>query len=246
MKRYVFSALAFAVGFLPLAAAAQTEPGARPGSANPVLTVTGQGTVSRAPDQATVGLQIVTNNDAAATATSQNNTAYNALRARLSSLGIAESAIHTRSYNVSFVPKPTDNSGYKPPRTGYIVTRSLDVSLNDLSAVGRAIDAAVAAGVGEVSGVSYGFRDRHAVYNEALAAAVRDAASQAAAIAAAANLKLGGIRAINAGGGPGPRPLQVMGRVMAASMPAPSPPTEIQPSDIDVSANVTIVYELQR
>ena len=235
-----FSVLALLlVAAFPANAVAQTQR-----AQTPIITVTGQGTISRAPDQATLALQIVTNNDVAATATSQNNTVYNALRSRLASIGIAESALHTRGFNVNFVPKPTDATSFKPPRTGYVVTRSLDVTLNDLTAVGRAIDGAVAAGVSDIGGVSYGFKDRRAVYAEALAAAVRDAGTQANAIATAAGLRLGPIRAINAGGSVVPRQPVLMGRAMAAN--AAPVPTEIQPSDIDVSASVTVTYDLVR
>ena len=208
----------------------------------PTLSVSGQGTVSHAPDQATLSLSIVTNNDAAVTATSQNNATYNALRTRLAAAGVPESALHTRSYNVNFVPKPQDNAGYKPPRTGFIVTRSIDVTISDLTAVGKSIDAAVAAGVSEIGGVSYGLRERRGVYASALAAAVQDAEAQATAVAAAAHMRLGGIRSIAAGSAYVPPVVQPMMRAAAAA-PAP-PPTEIQPSDVDVRATVNVTYYL--
>ena len=234
-------ALAVVCAAFPLGAGAQPRP--TPAPERPTLTIGGQGLISRAPDRATLGCQIVTNNDSAATATSQNNTIYNGLRSRLTALGIPESAIRTQSFNVNFIPKPTDASSYKPPRTGYVVTRSLGVTIDNLDLVGRAIDAAVAAGVTDLGGVSYGIRDTRGAYAQALAAAVRDAESQASAIAEAAHLRVDGIRAISTGGYvPPPMPLQALGRVAAA--PA-NVPTEIPPSNIDVRASVSITYYLR-
>jgi uncharacterized protein len=226
---------------LPLGAGAQPRP--TPPPEGPTLTISGQGLISRTPDRATLGCQIITNNDSAATATSQNNTIYNGLRSRLTALGIAESAIRTQSFNVNYIPKPADSVPYKPPRTGYVVTRSLGVTIDNLELVGRAIDAAVAAGVTDVGAVSYGIRDNRGAYAAALAAAVRDAESQATAIAEAAHVRLSGIRSISTSSfAPIPVPLVALGRVAAA--PA-NVPTEIPPSNIDVRASVNITYYLR-
>ena len=246
MRTFVSSAgaaaLAVILAVAPRAAAAQTRPPAPP--EGPTLAVSGEGTVSRSPDQAIVTAQIITNNDVAATATSQNNATYGGLRTRLNAIGIPESAIKTNFFNVNFIPRPADAASYKPPRTGYVVTRGLSITINELDAVGRAIDAAVAAGVTDVGGVSYGLRDRRAVWTLALAAAVRDAQTQAAAIAEAAHMRVAGVRTINAGGyfAPVPAPLQMAGRMSAAA--APNVPTEVQPSNIDVRATVSITFNL--
>lgn len=237
------AALAALLALAPLAAGAQTRPPAPP--EGPTLSVSGEGTVSHSPDQAIVNAQIITNNDAAATATSQNNTIYNALRTRLNAIGIPESAMKTNSFNLNFIPRPNDAATYKPPRTGYVVTRSVSITIDQLDAVGRAIDAAVAAGVTDVGGVSYGLRDRRALWSLALAAAVKDAETQATAVAAAAHLRIAGVRTINAGGyfAPVPLPMQVM---RASAAPAPNVPTDVQPSNIDMRATVNVVYNLSR
>jgi uncharacterized protein YggE len=220
---------------LPLAAAAQPTP------LRPTLTVAGQGSVARAPDQAVVSVDIVTNDDSAAVATSQNNAAYNALRTRLATLGLGDAALKTRSYNVRFVPKPDATSTFKPPVTGYVVTRSIDVTQNDVNAVGKTVDAAVAAGVAGVNGIAFTLRDRRALYAQALAAAMRDAEAQAGALADAAHMRLAGIRTISAAPSDiSPQPLRQVSRMAAAPVP-----TEIQPSDVEVRASITVTYYLQ-
>lgn len=206
------------------------------------LTVWGQGTIERDPDRATLTLSVVTNDDSAAMATSQNNQTYNALEGRLHGIGLTDAAIHTRSFGITYVAKPAANAPYKPPRTGYVVTRVLSITLDNLTLVGRAIDAAVAAGVPEVDGVGYGLRDQRSAYDAALAAAVQDAQAQAAAIAQAAHVHLGAIRTIESGSMPVFQP-QVI-RALAVAAPAPPVPTEITPSQVEIQATVRVTFLL--
>ena len=142
---------------------------------------------------------------------------------------------------MNFVPKAPDGNGYHPPQTGYIVTRGLSVTLDNLDAVGRTIDAAIGAGVTHLGGVSFGLRDQRGAYASALAAAVKDAEEQASALAGAAHLHLGPVRTINAGGYNPPVPTPVFRAMAAASVAAP---TDIPPSEVDVRANVTVTYAL--
>jgi uncharacterized protein len=205
----------------------------------PNLTVTGSGTVSRDPDRATLLLSIITNDDSATNATSQNNRIYNAVTGKLHGLGIAQSSISTSRYDVSFVPKPSAGENYKPPRTGFIVTRSLSITIDNLSSVGSTIDAAVGAGVTQIDGVAFGLRDDRNAHAAALAAAVHDANAQAAAIAQAAHLRLGAIRRIATGEAPQIGPVRLQALALKA---APAVPTEIAPSQVNVHATVTITY----
>ena len=225
-------ALTFALvlGCVPQTAGAQ---------ATPHVSVTGQGTVVRDPDRATLAATIVTSNDVASTASSQNNATYNALVARLRPIGIAQAAVRTTSYSITFVPKPSSDATYKPAHTGYVVTRSLAITIDNLALVGRATDAAVAAGVEQIEGVSFGLRDERAAYAAALAAAVADASMQASALAAAAHMRLGAVRAITTAS-----PLRSPMPLALAKTAGPSVPTEIPPSEIEVQATVSVTYTL--
>ena len=207
--------------------------------AAPNIRVTGQGSVSQAPDRASLNVSIVSNNDQAQAATSQNNATYATVVGRLGGLGIAERDIHTSSFNITFVPKPEATAQYKPPRTGYIVTRQLAVTIDNLTLVGRAIDAAVAAGVTQIDGVSYGLRDTRSAYAKALAAAMHDADLQAAALADAAHLRLGAVQSITAGGTLPPTPTPQL-RALAAEVQ-----TTIPPSDVQIHASVVVTYGVQ-
>ena len=205
------------------------------------VTVSGSGTISRDPDRAMLSVSIVTNDSVASTATSANNRLYNALVDRMRGAGIAAAAIKTTSYDLNFVPKPPPGDNYKPPQTGYIVTRGIAITIDNLSNVGGVIDAAVAAGVTQVNGVSYGLRDERGAHSAALANAVEDAAAQAAAIAQAAHMHLGAIRRISSVQS---SPV-FAARALTMAVKAPAQvPTEITPSAVEVHATVTVTYAL--
>jgi uncharacterized protein len=215
---------------------AQTMPQA------PTLTVTGHGTVDRMPDQAIVSFSVVTNDDVAAKATSANNATYNALVSRLGGLGLGASAIKTTGFDVNYNPRPPQPNPQFPQRFGYLVTRNVSVTTTRTDQVGAVIDAAVAAGVTNVNGVRFGLRDNRAAYRDALTAAVGDAEQQARALADSAHARLGRIQHIAPVGPllPGPRPI-AFGRVGTAAAPVP---TDVQPSDLNIQASVTVTYQI--
>lgn len=245
----------FFAAALLLATAAGTAPAAAnvPTAFQPiVITVTGQGSASQAPDMATLSANVVTNDDAAARATSENNSVYQRLVSALAGLGLTESAITTTYYNMNFVPRPVQEQSaagaqrasypiYNRERYGYVVTRSLSIKIAGTSRVGKVIDAAVAAGATDVNGVNFGVENSRAGYVRALRAAVEDAQSQANAMASAAHLRIVRIKSMSQGYPqvfPSPMRMGVTADVYSTNVP-----TNIPASDVHVSATVTITYE---
>lgn len=232
--RTVARALAVCAAFslLPATAAAALPPR--------TVTVAGEGSVSRPPDRASLAASLISNDDDAQTATSANNKTYASLVARMAALHIPETSIRTTSYDISFVPKPEPSAQFKPPRTGYIVMRRLQISIDDLSAVGRTVDAAVAAGITQIDGVTFGLRDPRKAYADALTAAMSDAELQASALAKGAHVRLGSVLRVDAARAvPLPSQPGVMLRTAAAV------PTELQPSQVEVHATVNVTFALE-
>jgi uncharacterized protein YggE len=124
-------------------------------------------------------------------------------------------------------------------RYGYFVYRGVTVTLHRLPLVGKAIDAAIGAGVTDIGGVAFGVSDRKGQQQQALRAAVADARAQAEAMAAAAGLHITRIRTMQQGFASPPVP---MVREMALPKAAPAP-TEIEPSSVETQATVTITYD---
>ncbi|HMD01421.1 MAG TPA: SIMPL domain-containing protein, partial [Candidatus Baltobacteraceae bacterium] len=210
------------------------------------ITVTGTGSISRTPDQASINLQIVTSDDVATTSTSKNNDIYNALQSKLAALGVPSSSIKTQWFNVQFVPHPPKDLPVqqRQARYGYITTRALLVDVAPIENVGKAIDAANAAGVSDISNVTFGLKDRRGAYLSALSAAVDDARAQANALANASGMRIVRVRNITTGSEVRPM-LQARALSMAAA-PSPPTPTEIEPSGpIETTATVTISYQVQ-
>jgi uncharacterized protein YggE len=240
MKTITAAAAALAVLAMAARSSAQTTgPDNRP----PTLTVSGTGTLERAPDRAFISVTIVTNDDVAGRATSANNSAYNALIAKLAALGVSGAAVKTTGYNVSFNQRPPQPNQQFPQRYGYVVTRNVTVTSDRTDQVGALIDAATSAGVTDVGSVSFGLRDGRAAYRAALAAAMTDADAQAHALADAAHVRLLRIATVSAGSSlPVPRPVPY--QRMASAAAAPPVPTEVPPSDLTVNASVGVTYEI--
>jgi uncharacterized protein YggE len=212
-----------------------------------LITVSAQGRAVAAPDMATESFTIATNADTAAAAASDNNARYDRLMSALKSLGVAGSDIQTTFYNLSYTPPPQPQPGAPLPpvreRYGYYVNRSISVTLHKLDLVGKAIDTAVASGVTDIGGVSFGVSNNRAQFARALRSAVSDARTQAEAMAAAAGLHIVRVKSMQQGYAEVPVPRIMMARAIPA--PAPVPPTTIEPNNVEVNASVSVTYEAQ-
>jgi uncharacterized protein YggE len=240
MKHRILASLAALALLAGSGATANAQPTVR--FRTPTLTVTGTGSVTRAPDRATVSFRIETTNDVAAAATSANAAIANALTARLAPLHIAPSAISTAGYSLNYNPRPPKPDPGSTARYGYTVERTIDVVVPSVDGTGAVVDAGVAAGVTNVNGVSFGLRDGHAAQRSAQSAALADAVAQAHALAAAARVRLVRILAIApAGGGPVPI-VRASARLMMSA--ADAVPTTIDPGTLTVNADVTVEYEI--
>jgi uncharacterized protein YggE len=224
----------------PAAAEAQQAP-----PAPATITVSGDATVERSPDQATLSVTIVTSDNNATVSAGKNTTIYDTLKAKAEALGVSGDALRTSYYNVTFVPGPPKNAPPEqllPPRTGYVTTRSLALTIAPIDSVGKLIDAANASGVTEVGNVGYELKDRHGAYLAALAAAMSDARQTAEAVAAAGNFKLGGYDRISVGAQSQPVTAAPM-MMMRASAEAAPPPTDLGPAGpVQIRAHVTVSY----
>jgi len=236
MKHRIFAALAACAIVVGSAAAAS----AQSSRLTPTLTVTGAGSVTHAPDRATVSFRIETTNDQAAAATSANAAIANALTTHLAPLNIPQSAISTSGYALNYNPRPVRPDPASTQRYGYTVERTIDVVVDKVDGAGAVVDAGVAAGVTNVNGIAFSLRDRRAAMLGAQTAALADAVAQARNLAAAAHVRIVRILAISPSGGNGPVPLfRASPRLMSAAVP-----TTIDPGNLTVDASVVVQYEI--
>jgi uncharacterized protein YggE len=133
--------------------------------------------------------------------------------------------------------------GEEPVVRGYRAYNEVRVEVRDLTAVGRVIDAAVAAGGNRVAGVTFDLERREEALRDALAAAGREARAQADAVAAALGVRLGAVASAHAGHAgvpPPPIPLRNM-----AAMEMSAAPTPIEPGVVIVRATLTVSYRIE-
>jgi uncharacterized protein YggE len=124
---------------------------------------------------------------------------------------------------------------------GYRGDVTATVTLDDVTTVGRVIDAATGAGANRVEGVIWTLRDPGAAMRDALARAAADGRARAAALAQGAGVAVGAVREIRVEDAPVP-PVVESGAVRAAPSPAASTP--VSPGELDADASVEMTFAL--
>ncbi len=218
---------------------------AAPAFADPaprVLTVSGHGEASRAPDQSQLSAGVTTQGKTAAAALGANADRMNAVFAALKRAGVADKDMQTSNFSVSPQYAPYVQGSAGPQKiVGYEVSNQVTVTLHDVTKTGAALDALVAAGANQVNSVSFGIENPRALLTNARTDAVADATMRAETYARAAHVSLGNIVSItdtDMGVAPPPMPMMRMQMAKADSTP-------IAEGEQTVSANVTIVWEIR-
>ena len=235
MKKIAIGVAGVVVGLivaLSLPSFGQSSP-AGTGASSRTVTVTGIATIKSQPDEAVVSLGVQTQASSAEAALQQNATKMNHVLSALSGLGVGGSDVATS--DVSLYPTTGPNGGV----TAYQVSNAVDVTVHDLSKVGNTIDKAVGAGANLSGGITFQLSDQNKGMNDALAAAVKDSKSKAAALAAAGGAQLGSVVSIDATT-QAPQPPINYGYAGAAA----SAPTPVRPPTLQTQVSVTAVWAL--
>jgi uncharacterized protein len=198
------------------------------------ITVTGEGIVETAPDQATISLGVTTTADTAVAALAANSEAMAGMTEQLKAAGVAAADLQTS--NLSLNPNWSSyGSSSATEIDGYSATNMLSVRVRDLAALGSILDAAVSDGANTMNGITFGLSEPNPVMNEARTRAVADATSRATVLATAAGASLGQILTITEGGTyPGPAP---MFRAQDSSVP-------VETGELAMTASVTVTFAI--
>lgn len=200
------------------------------------ITVTGTAEVSGNPDIAYVTFGVVTEDANAAQAAQENAAKSNAVINAIIKSGIPKSDIQTIQYTIypqTRYPGPNETS--KTPVTIYQVSNLIKVKMHDLSKIGTLIDAAVSAGANNIQNVTFTVENQDPLRRQALAQAVKNAKTKAVVIADALGVKLGKVISASESTGFTPRPFEMGFKSAEAATP-------IIPGQVEVNANVTLVY----
>lgn len=220
--------LAFVIAMLPAAALAQTV--------DKVVTVTGEASVSVAPDTAILRGGVTTQGKTAQEASDGNSRDMQAVIAALKAAGVEDRDIQTA--RLSIFPQQDPQKSGRARLIGFQATNQVIVRIRDIAKVATTLDRMIAAGANEISGVDFSVTDTSKALDRIRKDAVADAKRKAEIYAEAAGLRLG--RAVNIQEEGAPSPYSARSPMLKAA--AGSVP--ISPGEENLRINVTISYEL--
>ncbi len=230
-------ALAGTLVLAALSAEAQAEEMPR------TITVTGTGEVSAPPDMATVVVGVQADAEVAADALDQASAATAAILVRLDQEGVA--AEDVRSGAIRLLPQYSQSALSSGRRiVGYRAVNSVEVEVRALEALGGLLSALVGDGANRLDGVRFGLQNPDAALDEARRLAVAEAMRRAALYAGAADVDLGQVLSISEAGGMGYRAMNAGPEMMEMAASSPELDVPVAPGEIDLSASVSMVFEI--
>lgn len=201
------------------------------------ITVYGQGTIEAIPDTITMTIGITTENQNVQEALKQNSVSASQLIEALHQLGLSDQQIETSSFTIN--PK-YDYSDGKSTLIGYEVQHLFTITVKDVKQAGEVYASAVANGANIARNLQFQLQNADLYYQEALKAAVQNAAEKAYTIARSlkAALQEQPIEVIEETLSPVyERSFETKATVLAASSAPP-----IQPGEQQIEAKVKVIF----
>lgn len=203
------------------------------------LTVTGSGIATVTPDKASITIGVQTADSSSKTAQDKNSKDVNNVIGALLDYGVEEKDISTSSFDLY---ANYDYSKDVSELTGYTATTMLTVKNLDVKDVGELLEKAAEAGVNQVNGISFDYTETEAAYDKALDAAMDRAQEKAEKLAAREGCRLGKILSVSEGDSNGSA-AYTGAREYKESAKADGG-MNVMPGESDVTATVTITYQL--
>ena len=213
-------------------------------ASGPEVTTNGRGETRLAPDYAFVTIGVTYQAANAVDAASENARRIEAILGALRSFGLNDRQLLTSRYNL------TQNFEYpknQPPKpAGFVARSTVRAEVHRLEDLGKLIDASIARGATEVSGVQFLASNTDEARRSAITEAVRQARADADAMARAAGGTLGRLIAINSGAISQPfynarENAQLLGVVVTSASGVPG--TSIVPGELLVTAYISARWE---
>jgi uncharacterized protein YggE len=231
------------------------------------IWVTGQGTVSAAPDIANLSMGVQVQAVTVSEALGQAAQAMNSVIAALKAKGVADLDIQTQGFNISpvygqnviSVPPvlPTAPSTTPPPPAsspnqpaivfpgqpviiGYSVTNTVSIIVRNLNNAGTIIDAAAQAGGNSIriQSIYFSISDPTKYFSQARALAVTDAKTKAQQLATSSGVTLGAVTYIAENQG-------YAVPVYSSGAAVPSAATPINPGQTQVTITVQMAFGIR-
>ena len=162
-----------------------------------IISLTGTGSVSIAPDMAIVSFGVIKEAKTARTALDENNKAMATILTAMEENGIEKKDLQTSGFSIQpkyFYPKRKSNGEQPAPEiTGYTVSNNLTIRIREIEKAGEILDLSVTLGINSGGNIQFTNSDTTAVLKEARIKAVKDAMEKAQTLAQAAGVELGDI-----------------------------------------------------
>lgn len=206
------------------------------------IAVSAQGEATVTPDRAMVTLGVQSRAATASEAARANAAAQRAVLDTLRAMGFRNEQIATANFNVrpEYVPSPS--RGGSPEVSGYVVSNTVQVTLESTARIGEVVDAALAKGANTVYGMNLMVGDPAPARRTAIADAMRKARAEAEALARAAGGSLGRLLEVTTLPAGDPR-IMARGGFETAGARVMTP---IEPGEARVTAVVSARWELVR
>jgi len=208
------------------------------------ISVSGQGKVSTQPDKAELYIRINAEGRTATAAKDSNSELSEKVINALKGEGVPKKDIETNYYYLN-KKQEWDESQRKYVDVGYEVNHVLKVTTTELDNVGKLLDTAVNAGANGVDSVNFGLTDekQKQVSGEALKIAAKEAEGKAESIASSVGVQLGKLVTVSESNfiyTP-----YIYRDVMYSKAEAAVPSTEILPRTLEITASVSLIYEIK-
>jgi uncharacterized protein YggE len=230
MQRRVAVSAAIAATLVAAPALAQT-------ALPPMITVSGEATVSVAPDQAQIEAGVASEAKTAREASEANNAAMSKVLLALKGAGIAEKDYQTS--RLSLQPQYAPNRSGPSPVVGYRASNRVTVRVREIARLASVIDVLVGAGANDIGGINFMVSQASKLLDDARTQAVADARRKAEIYAKAAGVTLGAPLSISEEG-TAPRP--VFRAKMAAEMAA----TPVAQGEETLSVTVNVSWAIKQ
>ena len=208
------------------------------------ITTTGTATMSIDPNKLEVYLGVETQANSAQDCQQENAMIINDIRAALISSGIDADSINTYKYNI-YPMREYDEWRNTQKISGYRTIHILKIETENVNIAGSIIDTAVDNGANKIENVLFTMTDElmNQKKTELLASAALSAREKANSIAGALGVSI--VRVLHATEGYNTyTPYRYNMEYATAGMASVDYPTQITPGEIQISATVTVDFEI--
>ena len=236
-NRYATAALFVALALALVALAGCGDTTTTAGATANTVTASGTGTTQAVPDTAEMSFGVTTTSANAKSALDEASRGAAQIASAVKKQGIAAEDIQTQ--DVSVYPQTVDQNG-RQVITGYQASLTVTVKVRDISKLGQVISAANGAGANDINGPTFTVADPAPARAKAIEEAVADARKSAEAMAKAAGKSVGAVLSMSSSDVG-----TVPGAFSAAGVAGATKSVPIEPGQLDITANVVVVFELK-